>query len=171
MMRFRNLAILIGLIGPLPAALIPGARAADAAAVSPLWHTRCDKDGSGRTACVVEQFAIVMPQNVVAAHVRLSATDRPDQMLMQLTVPLGVLLARGLVLNVDDTAPIELAFERCVAAGCLASAVLDKTALAMLTHGNTLTVRYVVSAGAAPLNIPLRLQGLAEALNQPAQKK
>ena len=159
MKRLRNAAVLIGLLGPLPPAA-----AAETAAPAPLWHTSCAKDGTGRTACTVEQFAVAMPQNVVAAHIRLSAAGQPDQMLMRLTVPLGVRLAPGVALSIDDAKPIELPFERCLADGCQASAVLDKTALATFTRGKTLIVRYAMPEATAPLNIPIRLQGLADAL-------
>lgn len=140
-------------------------QAAETKGAEALWHKACGKDGNGHEACIVEQFAVAMPQNVVAAHIRLSATGQPDQMLMRLTVPLGVLLARGLVLSVDDTKPIDLPFERCTREGCEATAVLDKRALATFTHGTTLTVRYAMTE-AAPLDIPIRLQGLADALTQ-----
>jgi len=141
------------------------AHAADKAGTGALWHKACGKDGNGHEACIVEQFAVAMPQNVVAAHIRFSPTETPDQAGMRLTVPLGVLLARGVTLSVDGSKPIELPYERCTRDGCEASAVLDKTALATFTRGKTLDVRFATSESQS-VNIPIRLQGLADAMTQ-----
>ena len=154
-----SVLVLVLLLAP------PLACAAENKATEPLWHRSCETDREGRTSCIVEQFAVVMPQNAVAAHIRFARAGTPDRARMMLTVPLGVLLAAGVSLSIDGSKPIELPFERCTRAGCEASAVLDESALAKFARGETLVIRYASSATAAA-DIPIRLQGLADALKQ-----
>jgi invasion protein IalB len=58
-----------------------------------------------------------------------------------------------------------LPFELCTHEGCEASAILDQSALEKFLRGKMLTVRYA-SPGSATANIPIRLQGLADAMAQ-----
>lgn len=134
-----------------------------AEAAAPLWNKTCSKDAGGKASCVVEQFALAMPQKSVVAHIRFAATEKKDQARMMLTVPLGVLLASGLSLSVDGSKPIVLPFERCTGQGCESSAVLDKTALAKFSQGKALVLRYTVSEQAG-MDVPIKLDGLAAAL-------
>jgi invasion protein IalB len=142
------------------------ARAAESA--EPLWHKSCSKDVDGRPSCVVEQFAVAMPQKTVMLHIRFAAAANPDQTRMMLTTPLGVLLQPGLTLSVDGSKPIALPFERCSGQGCEASAVLDKGALAKFVGGKALVVRYAVSDKAGT-DVPMRLEGLEDALKSLAK--
>jgi invasion protein IalB len=130
--------------------------------MGPLWHKSCGKGADGQQSCVVEQFAIAMPQKTVLLHISFSTAGSPDQARMMLTAPLGVLLAPGLTLSVDGSKPIVLPFERCTGQGCEASAALDKSALDEFSRGKTLMVRYAVSETKSA-DVPIRLQGFAVA--------
>lgn len=138
---------------------ISSARAAD----EPLWKKNCGKDEAGKTHCVVEQYAIAMPQKVSLMRVRFGKIGKDDQLGLSLSAPLGVQLPPGLTLSMDGAKPIALPFERCDAQGCLAQAVLDKSAGEKFAKGKTLVVHYVLSEK-QPLDVPIRLEGLAEAL-------
>jgi len=131
---------------------------------TPLWNKTCGKDTSGQEICVVEQFAVVMPQKAVVLRIRFAPVENREQMRMMVTASLGIRLPPGLTLSVDGSKPIILPFERCTGEGCDAAAVLEKDALATFTHGKTLTVRYVVSEQAGA-DIPIKLDGLAAALH------
>ena len=157
MQRFMGVFAATVLLAALP--FMTQAKDTDA----PLWNKSCGKDAGGKEVCVVEQFAIAMPQKAVMLHVVFAPSDKADQTRMALTAPLGVLLAPGVSLSVDGSKPIPLPFERCDRQGCLVQAVLDKTALEKFTKGKVLTVRYAPSEK-GPLDIPIRLDGLADAL-------
>lgn len=150
----------IAIIGGLLGASMP-AGAADAPAA--LWNKSCGKDANGTQSCVVEQFAVAMPQKSVVAQIRFFRTPKPEQTGMALTAPLGVLLPPGLSLSVDGSKPIILPFDRCVGQGCEAVAVLDKAALAKFSGGKILTVRYTVQDNKG-VDIPIKLEGLSAAL-------
>ncbi|HTH17334.1 MAG TPA: invasion associated locus B family protein [Magnetospirillum sp.] len=136
---------------------VPAAMAADTA--GPLWQKTCaQKDG----ACWVEQFAISMPNKVVALHVRFDLQPGGAARMIA-TAPLGVALQPGLRLILDGSTPIVLPFERCTPQGCHASAMLDKAAIEKFVKGTTLIVRYVVSEKTSA-DIPIRLEGLKDAL-------
>lgn len=129
----------------------------------PLWNKTCGKDQNDKPSCVVEQFALAMPQKAIVLRVRFALMDRKDQTSMTLTAPLGTLLTSGLTLSIDGSKPIALPYERCVATGCDASAVLEKTALEKFEKGKTLIVRYA-AANQGAVDIPIRLEGLTNAL-------
>jgi invasion protein IalB len=136
--------------------LAVSAHAADTA--NPLWEKACD--GTGR--CWVEQFAISMPDRLVALHIRFD--QRPDGAVgMAVAAPLGVALRPGQSLALDGAAPISLPFERCGERGCDAIAVLDKVAVEKIMKSKSLLVHYVVS-DTASADIPVRLEGLKDAL-------
>lgn len=156
-MRHVYCVIVVALLLGTP---LPG-RAAEGA--DSLWHKSCGKDPDGRESCVVEQFAVAMPQKTVLLHISFSITGNQDQARMILTAPLGVPLAGGLTLSLDGAAPIDVPFGRCTANGCEASAMLDKSALAKFSGGKTLMVRYALS-DTNSADVPIRLQGFADAL-------
>ncbi len=157
MRRFQGFATATVMLAALPFM----AQAKDAEA--PLWSKSCGKDAGGKPVCVVEQFAIAMPQKAVMLHIVFAPSDKADQTQMALTTPLGVALGPDVTLSVDGSKPIALPFERCSGQGCLAQAVLDKAALEKFTKGKALTVRYALPEN-GPLDIPIRLDGLADAL-------
>lgn len=128
-----------------------------------LWNKVCGKDAGGGQICAVEQFAMVMPQKMVVLRAAFFRTNKPDQMKLNLTAPLGILLPPGLSLSVDGSQPITLPFERCSQGGCDASAVLDKTALAKFEKGKLLAVRYTPTEKGA-VEFPIKLDGLSGAL-------
>ena len=148
------IAVLLGLTHAAPA------KESD----TPLWNKTCGKDTSGQEICVVEQFAVAMPQKAVVLRIRFAPVENREQMRMMVTAPLGIRLPPGLTLNVDGGQATGLPFERCSGEGCDAVAVLDKSALEMFTHGKTLSVRYVVSEQAG-VDIPIKLDGMAAALH------
>jgi invasion protein IalB len=139
---------------------LPAALAADGPA--PLWHKSCPQTPDN-LPCFVEQFAIAQPKNVPVLHIRFDLGGGDGKARMVVTTPLGIQLRPGLQLAVDGAKPIVLPFERCLGAGCDASAALDKAALEKFEKGKTLVVRYVVS-DTASADIPIRLDGLADAL-------
>ena len=133
------------------------------AADEPFWKKNCGQDETGKSHCVVEQYAIAMPQKVPVMRVRFGKIGKDDQLGLSLNTPLGVQLIPGLSLSMDGAKPIALPFERCDAQGCIAQAVLDKSAGDKFAKGKTLVVHYVLNEK-QPLDVPIRLEGLAEAL-------
>ncbi len=141
------------------AVMAPAAFAADA--TGPLWQKVCDQKAEGKP-CWIEQFAIAMPGKTIVLHVRFDRRGG-DRTRMVVSAPLGVLLPPGLKIVLDGGAPLTLPFERCAAQGCDAVAVLDQSALDKFVKGKTLIMYYDVSDKAST-NIPIRLEGLADAL-------
>lgn len=124
----------------------------------PSWQRTCDQKG----ACVVEQSAVSMPDKVVALHVLFDPQPNGATRLI-VSVPLGVALPPGIKLVLEGGKPVTLPFERCGPRGCAASAVMDKAAMEIIVNGKTLVMHYVVSDQAS-VDIPIRLEGLQDAL-------
>ena len=154
-MRFAFLPLLI-----LP--LVPPV-AGRAAEIPGTWHKSCETPKEAARRCFVEQIAVARPGGGAVLRVGLEA--QPDgRARLTALAPLGISLRVGLDLAVDGAAPVTLPFERCTGRGCEVSAILDWTALETFVKGTTLTVRYAPTE-ASSASVPLRLEGLAAALD------
>ena len=140
----------------------PADKTGDKGESGAVWHKSCEQGAAGQV-CFVEQFAIAQPKNVPVLYVRFDFAGGEGRARLAMTAPLGVLLGQGLQMSVDGSKPIILPLAICTGRGCDASAVLDKDALERFTKGKSLVVRYAV-ADAQPTAIPIRLDGLTDAL-------
>jgi len=167
LMRYRYSVLVAALVAIVSViVVVTVSKAADKSvekgADQPAWHKGCEQGPAGQT-CYVEQFAIAQPKNVPVLYVRFDFAGSEGRARLAMTAPLGILLGQGLQLSVDGSKPIILPLAICTGRGCDASAVLDKDALERFTKGKSLVVRYA-GADAQPTAIPIRLDGLTDAL-------
>lgn len=153
---------------PTPAAATPGPAPAPAPAPGPapgaaLWAKNCVKNPAGGDICFVEQFAITNPQRTMLLHVRVGYLGAEGKPRMVIVTPLGVQLAPGVRLTLDEGEPLLLPYDSCQPSGCLVIADLNQEALQHFIAGTTLTVRYI-GGDKGKLDIPIQLKGLGEAL-------
>ena len=121
----------------------------------------------GAVHCLAEQIVVAEPGNRPVMRVAFEAQPE-GRAKLRVMAPLGISLRPGLDLVVDGAAPIRLPFERCTAAGCEVSAVLDQAALEKFVQGTTLTVGYAPT-DTLTASAPIRLAGLAAALAPPSK--
>ena len=88
---------------------------------------------------------------------------QPDGAAMSVLTPLGLLLDRGVELEIDTGTGFRLPFRTCLSVGCLAQGQLTGEVLDQLGGGKILTARMVESTGKQLLQVQVSLEGFAAA--------
>lgn len=134
------------------------------------WLTRCYADAP-QPNCALTQYVVAEDRPGASLNVAVWR-GLPEGDALQVIVPLGVALRRGVTMWIDPDAigaaeeavrvgTIE--FESCGADGCLAQVLLDAATLALLRSGSTAV--FVFTMSAAPdeaVGIPISLAGFGE---------
>lgn len=124
------------------------------------WRVDCVKTDKAK-ACVIAQVLINQKtkQRVISMTVR-KPKDEAAKVVLQ--VPLGVSLAPGLTLAIDNAKPLTIAYKACVPKGCVAEFALADEWIKALGGGTDSTVTVTSLKGeAAPFKFTLT--GFADA--------
>lgn len=131
----------------------------------PAWATRCLAAERGAAlTCVMEQRLLNQGGQLVAAViVRVSGADPEPELAMQL--PLGIDLAQGVRMRIDQGAEQQLAVRTCESSGCYLEIPLPEELLGKLKAGQTLTLQLKPMEGEA-VSLPFTLAGFTAAYNK-----
>lgn len=154
---------------PVAPATAPAAEQPVSQEAGPLWAKACAKNQDGADTCYVEQFVITQPQNAVLLHVRIGYIGPQGMPRLIVAAPPGVWLPGGLTLTLDKNKPISLPFNSCDGSNCLAAVEMDQDALKQFTAGTVLMAHYVL-ANNSPVDVPVRMTGLSDALKTVSAK-
>jgi len=131
------------------------------------WTVACGIRGEGAAAAVVcevtqRQASKATQQQVLA----IDLTPVGGAAKGVLALPLGMALAKGVVLQVDaaNSTPVQ-AYSTCVATGCIVPLNFDAPNLKLLRAGKTLNV-YATAIGDKPFKLAIPLDGLPAALDR-----
>lgn len=133
----------------------------------PAWATRCLAPERGAVlTCVMEQRLLNQSGQLVAAViVRVTGDDPEPELAMQL--PLGIDLAQGVRMRIDQGAEEQLAVRTCESSGCYLEIPLPQELLGRLKAGQTLTLQLKPMEGEA-VSLPFTLAGFTAAYNKVA---
>jgi invasion protein IalB len=150
MKMFRNLLPFVAIL-----AVLPGDSDAQQVDSSQFrdWELRCPA-GSGATGpegqpssgCVLTQPLLLKDgRQLLALQIAAVGTGGEDSnekrdYALILSAPLGVHLPSGARIQVDDTASLNLVFERCDEAGCYAGTLVSANLDSAMESGSDLTV-------------------------------
>lgn len=135
------------------------------------WTLSCGTpQGSDKEMCSAAQVV----QNKETEKSLLAAVvgyiPGTQDMAMEFTVPLGVILPAGIRLQVDDSEEIGRApYLMCTPQGCTGIWKLEDQAVAALKKGLTLKV-IVLNSQQRPVAVPVSLRGFTAAYNSLVQK-
>ncbi|OIS91058.1 invasion associated locus B family protein [Brucella cytisi] len=135
------------------------------------WTVLCgistDKDKKKTKICSMQQEQVRQIKNGPSQRV-LAVDLKPSESGLEgiLVLPLGLKLADGAVLKIDDGKPQEaMAFRTCLFAGCVADMKIDGKMVGALAKGKTLSVKSVSDEGKeTPFSISLN--GFQSAFNR-----
>lgn len=124
------------------------------------WALRC----SDAKVCRLEQRVFVKgAEKAPLIHVIFQELDQPPGLVVMLRVPLGVLLSRGVQLEVDRAAPQVFPLHHCRLEGCIALFPLTPRLRQTLESGREARVSFSVLDG-RQVGVPVSLLGLAAGL-------
>jgi invasion protein IalB len=165
---------------PAPAAAAPAAGAAAPAAGTPAqpgqapasevqqepfgdWRVVCLTQPTGKRCTLIqEQAAPQTRQRMLAVEVALNG-DKLEGLLL---LPFGLLLERGVVLQLDEQpAQPALRFRTCLPAGCVVPINFDAKTLAALRNGKNLKLKVALDGGQEP-NLVISLNGFGQAVDR-----
>ena len=86
------------------------------------------------------------------------------QPVLFITLPLGVTLAPGLALQVDEGEAMRIPYERCLGIGCRASTLLGDKMIAVMKKGKQAKVVFADPQG-KQVAVPVSLSGFTAAFN------
>jgi invasion protein IalB len=132
------------------------------------WVLRCERAGTDAQPriCEVAQAITLQGQQAPIAQIAFGRVTRGEAMRLTLVLPTNVtILAKPKVLSAkEDASPLELSWQRCVPAGCIAMTPVTDDVLARLGAGTESGSIVFKDASDREVSLPLSLRGLAQAL-------
>lgn len=125
------------------------------------WQIRCETaPGSPGEQCALVQSVTAEDRPNVGLTVIILRTADQKNWILRVFAPLGVLLAKGIGLTVDQNYIGSAQFERCLQNGCVANVQLDEKLLAQLKSGKS--ARFdVYQTPEEGIGLPLSLSGFS----------
>ncbi len=156
--------------GATPPAAAPAAPAA-AADQPPLryspWMKICGKgpDTNNQQVCVITKDGR-LENGMPVAIVQLFEPEG-GQKIMRVTVPLGMQLAHGTRMIIDQGQPVQEPYKICFPVGCMSDYALTDDLIGKMKKGQMLTLQAINMQG-TPISLPLPLGDFAKAYDGPA---
>ena len=131
------------------------------------WTKFCLKgqDPNAKQVCFTGKDGRIESGQPVIAAVVIEPEGEPKKIL-RVTLPLGMLLAHGTRIIVDNNPPAQSPYVICFANGCMSDYEVTPELLANLKKGQNLVVQ-AISSNNQPVTLPLPLSDFAKAFDGP----
>jgi len=134
---------------------------ANKASAAPSWLSTCQ--GPGRAAeleCQMEQRAVISGSGQLIGSITIRVPSQTRKPVLMIRGPLGLSLAGGVTVDVDDASPLALPLQTCDAGGCYAGAPVSDELLAAMFKGQKLNVTFQ-NLNKEPIKLPMSLAGFS----------
>ena len=129
------------------------------------WKVRCQKPaGAKQESCHIFQNLVLRKGGRRVLRIVVGYFGKKREPAAVLTLPLGVALVPGVLLQVDDTEPVVFPFRLCHSKGCRARLALDDKLLAAFKAGLRARVTFRDGAQRAII-VPVSLNGFTAGFN------
>jgi invasion protein IalB len=157
-------ALFAGLLLGSGAALAQGSAPPAAPDVKQIgdWSVRCFPIESA-SPCDMYQETDEKDSHQRVLAVSLAYIPHLDRHAVQISVPLGVALQKGLVIQTDNFTSAVMHFRRCDRQGCYVEMMLDNAAITALTKSGPDAKMKIVADGGKPFDLRFSLKGFAAA--------
>ncbi|MHB0777390.1 invasion associated locus B family protein [Halomonas sp. WWR20] len=125
------------------------------------WEVHCPSD-SGQGNCTMTQLVNHPQSDRPLMRVGLAYPPQVDTAVMAFLLPLGVRLAPGLQLSIDNGEPIPFPYQICQQEGCRADIPVDSALLQRLRSGSTATLSLINPQGKR-MDLDISLMGFTAA--------
>ncbi|MDQ7727600.1 invasion associated locus B family protein [Halomonas sp. SpR8] len=129
------------------------------------WEVRCQRNAENPAPCAMSQLITQPDSDQPMMRVILDYPPQIDDPAMSFFVPLGVSLAPGLQLRVDNNEPIQFPYQVCQEQGCRADIPIEPSMLQQLRSGNTATLSMIGPRGDR-MDLDISLIGFTDASNR-----
>jgi len=128
------------------------------------WRLACPSDDDKKGSCALASDIADPASGTHLAQITMGTqTDKPDQQVMVVTVPLTVLIQPGLGVQIGaDTKTVP--FATCVPSGCVATVTLDDKTLDSMHDAQTMGLVVTAENGKA-ISLPVSIQGYKAAIS------
>lgn len=126
------------------------------------WEVRCQRNAEGPTPCAMVQMITQPDSDQPLMQVILDYPPQIDDPVMSFFVPLGVRLAAGLQLSVDNGEPVQFPYQVCLEQGCRADVPIEPSMLQQLRSGSTATLSMIGPRGDR-IDLDISLIGFTDA--------
>ncbi len=152
---------------PAPAPAAPQAAADQPQLMYSPWMKICGKgpDTNNQQVCVITKDGR-LENGMPVAIVQLFEPEGGAKVL-RVTVPLGMQLAHGTRMIIDQGQPAQEPYKICFPVGCMADYPVTDDMIGRLKKGQMLTVQAINMQG-TPISLPLPLNDFAKAYDGPA---
>ncbi|WP_404341908.1 invasion associated locus B family protein [Vreelandella venusta] len=128
------------------------------------WEVHC-QDNQGANRCAMMQMTTQPGSDQPIMQVVVEYPPQMDGPVMSFFVPLGVRLAAGLQLVVDNGEPIQFPYQVCQQQGCRADAPIEPSMLQELRSGSSATLSMIDPRGER-MDLNISLAGFTSASNR-----
>ena len=131
------------------------------------WMKVCGKgpDTNNKQVCVVTKDGR-LENGMPVAIVQLFEPEG-EQKVLRITVPLGMQIAHGTRMIIDQGAPAQQPYKICFPVGCMSDYPVTDDMMKQLKTGQMITVQAINMQG-TPISLPLPLVDFAKAYDGPA---
>jgi invasion protein IalB len=142
-------------------------QAADPQLMYSPWMKVCGKgpDTNNKQVCVITKDGR-LENGMPVAIVQLFEPEG-DQKVLRVTVPLGMQLAHGTRMIIDQGAPAQQPYKICFPVGCMSDYPVTDDMLVSMKKGQMLTLQAINMQG-TPINLPIPLVDFGKAYDGPA---
>jgi invasion protein IalB len=128
------------------------------------WRIACQIGGKTKHCSMSQQLIGKKRQRVLAVELQASSDSTMTGMLV---LPFGLLLDKGVTLQIDDEAALApLRFRTCLPAGCLVPLSFDRDRVSALGKGTVLKLKATAAETNQELVLTVSLKGFAAALDR-----
>jgi invasion protein IalB len=130
------------------------------------WMKVCGKgqDTNNKQVCVITKDGR-LENGMPVAIVQLFEPEG-EAMVLRVTVPLGMQLAHGTRLIIDQQQPVQQPYKICFPVGCMADYPVTDDLIAKMKKGQNIVVQAINMQG-TPISLPLPLNDFAKAYDGP----
>jgi len=128
------------------------------------WVARCEASTEEQQGgCFIIQDLVLRAGGQRVLQVAVGYVPGSTTPIAALSLPLGMSLPAGIVLQAGDSAPLHFPVERCEPRGCRAGTPLAPEFLAHMASADRMTVRFN-DQKRQPVEVSVSLEGFAEGL-------
>jgi invasion protein IalB len=126
------------------------------------WHVRCYQV-STPMPCSMQEILSRKGSDQAVLILTIAYNTQRKASVGQIGVPLGVSLAKGLVIVADDYTSPMLRFHRCSRNFCFVETLLPEEIVSALSHSTSGKIRITMDSDSKSYNVPFSLKGFSEA--------